>query len=76
MSLTSGGTAPNGCSAGGSSEASAGSAGIVIAFFAVHFSPSRRHSHTEAERSSTLITTPTNPHVFRGSWAGRISRTI
>ena len=35
MSLTSGGTAPKGCSAGGSSEASAGSAGIVITFFAV-----------------------------------------
>src|SRR5919204_1006626 len=76
MSVTSGGTAPKGCSAGGSSDASAGSAGIVIAFFAVHSSPPRRHSHTEAERASTLITTPTKPHVFRGSWAGRSSSTI
>ena len=67
MSLTSGGTAPNGWSAGGSWSASAGSAGMVIAFSTAHWPPSRCHSHTDAERSSTLITTPTKPQVLRGS---------
>src|SRR5437763_5104386 len=76
MSLISGGTAPNGCNAGGSSEASAGSAGIVITFLAAHRSPSRCQSQTDAERSSTLITTPTNPHDFPGSCAGLSSSTI
>ena len=76
MSLTSGGTAPKGWSAGGSWSASAGSAGIVITFFAVQRSSSRCHSHTEADRSSTLITTPTNPQVWRGSCAGLTSSTI
>src|SRR5437870_6252127 len=56
MSLTSGGTAPNGCSAGGRSAVSAGSAGIVMTFLTPQRSPSRYHSHTEAERSATLIT--------------------
>ena len=36
MSVTSGGTAPNGCSAGGSGSGSAGSAGIVMTLSAVH----------------------------------------
>jgi hypothetical protein len=36
---------------------------------------SRCHSHTEDERSATLITTPTKPHVVRGSCAGRTSST-
>ena len=36
MSLTSGGTAPNGCSAGGRSAASAGSAGIVMTLSTFH----------------------------------------
>ena len=35
MSVTSGGTAPNGCSAGGRSAGSAGSAGMVITLSAV-----------------------------------------
>ena len=34
--------------------------------FAAQRSSSRCHSHTEAERSSTLITTPTKPQIFRG----------
>ena len=67
MSLTSGGTAPKGWSAGGNWSASAGSAGMVIAFSIAQRSSSRCHSHTDAERSSTLITTPTKPQVLRGS---------
>ena len=39
-------------------------------------SPSRCHSHTDPDRSSTLMTTPTNPHALAGSWAGRTSNTI
>jgi hypothetical protein len=67
MSVTSGGTAAKGWSAGGSSEGSAGSAGMLITFFASQLPFSRCHSQTEAERSATLITTPTKPHVFPGS---------
>jgi hypothetical protein len=76
MSDTSGGTAPNGFNAGGRSSASAGSAGMVMTFSTAHRSPSRCHSHTDAERSSTLITTPTKPYVLVGSCAGRSSSTI
>ena len=76
MSDTSGGTAPNGFNAGGRSSASAGSAGMVMTFSTAHRSPSRCHSHTDAERSSTLITTPTKPYALDGSWAGRSSSTI
>ncbi len=43
---------------------------------AAHRSPSRCHSHTEADRSSALITTPANPQAFDGSCAGRSSSTI
>ena len=70
MSETSGGTAPNGFSAGGRSSGSAGSAGIVITFWTAQRSPSRCHIHTDADRSSTLITTPTKPQALAGSWAG------
>src|SRR6266540_3578178 len=71
MSDTSGGTAPNGLSAGGSSSESAGSAGMVTTLLTAQRSPSRCHSHTEPDRSSTLITTPTKPQAWAGSWAGR-----
>jgi len=30
----------------------------------------------DADRSSTLVTTPTKPHALAGSWAGRSSSTI
>ena len=63
MSVTSGGTAPNGLSAGGSRSASAGSAGMVITLSAAHWPPSRCQRKTEADRSSVEITTPTKPHV-------------
>ena len=76
MSDTSGGTAPNGWSDGGRSSGSAGSAGMVITLRTAHRPPSRCHSHTEPDRSSALITTPTNPQAFAGSWAGRTSNTI
>jgi hypothetical protein len=76
MSEISGGTAPNGFSAGGSRSGSAGSAGMVTALRAAQRSPSLCHIQIEPERSSTLITAPTNPHVWVGSWAGRTSRTI
>ena len=39
-------------------------------------SPSLCHSHTDADRSSTLVTTPANPYVLAGSCAGRSSSTI
>ena len=70
MSVTSGGTAPKPCSSGGSSSASAGSAGIVIALRIFQSPSSRYQCQTEAERSSTETTTPTNPHWRRGSCAG------
>lgn len=76
MSVTSGGTAPNPFSSGGSSSASAGSAGIVITFWIFQSPPSRCHIQIDADRSSTDTTTPTNPYVFCGSWAGRSSSTI
>src|SRR5215207_8547867 len=76
MSEMSGGTAANGLSAGGSSSGSAGSGGIVMTFSTAHRSPSWCHSQTDAEKSSTLMMTPTNPYAFDGSWAGRNSSTI
>ena len=76
MSVTSGGTAPNGAITGGRSAASAGSAGIVITFCAAHPPPSRYHIQIEADRSSTRTTTPTNPYALVGSCAGRSSSTI
>jgi hypothetical protein len=76
MSETSGGTAPKGFSAGGRSSGSAGSAGMVMTLRTAQRSPSRCHSHTDPDRSSTLITTPTKPHALAGSCAGRTSNTI
>ena len=76
MSEISGGTAPNGLRAGGSSSGSAGSAGMVMTLLATHRSPSFCHRKIDPERSSTLMTTPTNPQVLDGSWAGRSSSTI
>ena len=61
MSVTSGGTAPKPFSSSGSWSASAGSAGISITFLIDQSAPSRCHSQTEADRSSTDTTTPTNP---------------
>ena len=58
MSEISGGTAPNGFSAGGRSSGSAGSAGMVMTLRTAQRSPSRCHSHTDPDRSSTLMTTP------------------
>src|SRR6266581_1063622 len=76
MSVTSGGTAPNGLRAGGRSSAFAGSAGIVITLSARQLPFSRLHRHTEADRSSVLTTTPTKPQVASGSCDGRSSRAI
>src|ERR1051326_8970667 len=77
MSVTSGGTAPNGLSAGGRSSGEAGSAGTVITLSARQVpSSDRLHRHTEAERSSVLTPTPTNPHVGPGGGDGRSSSTL
>ena len=76
MSVMIGGTAANGFSAGGSRSGSAGSAGMVITFSAFHSSPSRNQRHTEPDRSSVEITTPTKPQVASGSWDGRTSSAI
>ena len=63
MSVTSGGTALNPWSSGGKSAGSAGSAGIVITFFAFHCSSagSRYQTQIDDDRSSSEITTPANP---------------
>ena len=77
MSEISGGTAPNGLRAGGSSSGSAGSAGMVMTLLARPSGPRRWcQAQIDPERSSTLMTTPTNPQVLDGSWAGRSSSTI
>ena len=67
---------PDGLSAGGSRSGSAGSAGMVTTLVAAHRSPSRRQKKTDPDRSSTPMTTPTNPQGLEGSWAGRTSNTI
>src|SRR5690242_1279270 len=69
MSLMSGGTALNGLSAGGSTPSSAGSAGMVIVFFALNVPLSRYHVQTDPDRSAVLITTPAKPYCFVGSCA-------
>ena len=71
-----GGTAPKGLRAGGSSSGSAGSAGMVMTLVTAQVSPSRCQAQIDPDRSSTLMTTPTNPQVFSGSWDGRTSSTI
>ena len=76
MSVTSGGTAPKPCSSGGSCSAGAGSAGIVITLVAAHWPSSSCQSQIDADRSSTLTTTPTKPYFLVGSCAGRSSSTI
>src|SRR5215217_8627652 len=60
-SLISGGTAPKGLRAGGSRSGSAGSAGTVMTLRTAQRSPSRYQAQMDPDRSSTLITTPTNP---------------
>src|SRR5688572_19506267 len=78
MSETSGGTALNPWSIGGSTDGSAGSAGISITLrvFHVSLASSWYHIQTELDRSARLITTPTKPYAFLGSCAGRSSSTI
>src|SRR5947209_3742955 len=80
MSVTNGGTALKPCSRGGRFPGSAGSAGISITLRTAHllFLPpsSRYHVQMEDERSFRETTTPTNPKVLLGSWAGRSSSTI
>ena len=78
MSVTSGGTAPKGWSAGGSCSVSAGSAGISITLVAVilPLPSSGCQSQTLALRSAVETTTPTKPHGLLGSCAGRSSSTI
>ena len=76
MSLISGGTAPNGLRAGGSSSGSAGSAGMVMTLRTAQRVAVAVPGQIDPDRSSTLMTTPTNPQVLAGSWAGRTSRTI
>ena len=61
ISVTSGGTALKAFRAGGSRSGSAGSAGISMTFCTSHFPLGRCQSQTEAERSFSEITTPTNP---------------
>src|SRR3989442_15889737 len=61
MSVTSGGTAPKGCSAGGSSEASAGSAGGGITLFAPPRAASPDHHPHQAQRTAAPVTTPGRP---------------
>ena len=62
MSVTSGGTAPNGCRTGGSCSVSAGSGGMVMTFSALNVpSALRSHSQIEAVRSAVDATTPTKP---------------
>ena len=70
MSVISGGTAPKPCSSGGSWSAGAGSAGMVITLVAAHWPLSSCHIQIEADRSSTLTTTPTKPYFLVGSCAG------
>src|SRR6185312_15555449 len=54
MSVTSGGTAPNGLRAGGSASGSAGSAGIVITLSARQLPLSRLHRQTAAEHGERI----------------------
>ncbi len=67
MSVTSGGTAPNDWSTGGSNAGSAGSAGISIIFRTAHLSLSRYQVQIDDERSFRLITQLTNPYALVGS---------
>src|SRR5579864_5249616 len=61
MSVNSGGTALKPFSSGGNNSGSAGSAGISITFFKLHFPLSRVQSQMDEERSFSETTTPTNP---------------
>src|SRR5262249_58461435 len=70
MSVTSGGTAPKPCSSGGNCSAGAGSAGVVITLLGAHLPLGSCPSQIDADRSSTLANTPTNPYFLAGAWAG------
>src|SRR5256714_7732801 len=66
MSLTSGGTAPKGCSAGGSCEVSAGSAGVGGTLFPPPPGFSPGHHHTAADQTrEPLPPPPETPGLFR-----------
>src|ERR687885_482399 len=67
MSVISGGTAPNGLSAGGSRSASAGSAGTSMTFWIDQFPLLRCHNQIEDERSLSDTTELTKPYVLVGS---------
>jgi hypothetical protein len=70
MSVTSGGTAPNGWITGGSCSASAGSAGISMTLRASTFRRRRSQSQTLALRSAVETTTPTKPYACAGRAPG------
>jgi hypothetical protein len=76
ISVTSGGTAPKPCSNGGSRSLDAGWAGMVAAFSAWNFAPSRHQVQIEPSRFVESITTPTKPYSLMGSCAGRTSSAI
>src|SRR2546423_14114473 len=62
MSVTSGGTAPKGCRAGGRCSAAAGSAGVSMGLTAFHRPPSSRDpGQTDADRAAGGTTHPTEP---------------
>src|SRR5512138_1930396 len=68
ISVTSGGTALNGWSAGGRSAGSAGSAGISMTFFTCQDPLSWYQVQIELDRSVVLMTTLAKPCVWVGSW--------
>src|SRR2546429_9128874 len=65
ISVTSGGTAAKGWSAGGSSEASAGSAGVVVTFFTPQAPLFPGHNPTDPDRVAAPVTTPTDTPTLR-----------
>ncbi len=75
MSVTSGGTAPNDLSTGGSKAGSAGSAGMSMILRTAHVFLSRYQVQMDDDRSFRLITQLTKPYALVGSWAGRSSKT-
>ena len=63
MSVTSGGTAPNPCSKGGSWSFGAGSGGIVAVFSMWNLPPSRHQVQIEPSRFVVSTTTPRKPSL-------------
>src|SRR5256885_15939795 len=68
MSVTSGGTALNGFSAGGSWSGAAGSAGTSVTFRTAHFAPARDQGQIDDDRGLSDTTTATKPYGLVGSW--------